>query len=191
SRPFVGYLIAVAVFSLGASADAFLILHAHERGLSTAAVPVVWAFHNALRAIATTLSGGLADRFGRRRTLAAAWVVYAGVYAGFALTDSLQAVVVLFAIYPLYHALSGGAEKALVADLVPAVARARGFGIYHLIVGLMLLPASALFGVVYQRWGASTAFGAGAALSLLGAALLPLSRVTSRDPMPEDSTTSA
>lgn len=177
NRPFVGYLVAVAVSSLSASADAFLILRAHQLGLSTAAVPIVWALHNALRAVSSTFGGSLADRFGRRRTLAAAWVVYAGVYAGFAFATTLTEIVVLFAVYPLYYALSGGAEKALVADLVPAAWRARGYGLYHLCVGLMLLPASALFGAIYDASGARTAFATGAGLALLGAALLPLSRL--------------
>jgi MFS family permease len=190
-RPFVGYLVAVGVFSLSASTDAFLILRAHDLGLATAAVPVLWAFHNAIRAVTTSLGGALADRFGRRRTLAAAWVVYAAVYAGFAVADSLTDIVVLFAVYPLYYALSGGAQKALVADLVAPAARARGYGIYYLCEGLMLLPASVLFGALYQRFGAPTAFVTGAILALLGAALLPLSRVRQRVPARADSRTSA
>ncbi|HEY0712088.1 MAG TPA: MFS transporter, partial [Polyangia bacterium] len=64
-----------------------------------------------------------------------------------------------------------------VADLVPAAWRARGYGLYHLCVGLMLLPASALFGAIYDASGARTAFATGAGLALLGAALLPLSRL--------------
>jgi MFS family permease len=177
SRPFVGYLVAVAIFSLGGSADAFLIMRAHDLGLASAAVPLLWAFHNGLKALATSYGGALADRFGRRRALALGWLIYALVYFGFARATSLPAIIGLFAVYALHYALSGGAQKALVADLVPALARARGYGVYHLCVGLMLLPASALFGVVYQRCGAGTAFGLGAALALVATALLPLSRL--------------
>jgi MFS family permease len=174
--PFVSYLGAVAVFSLGGSADAFLILRAHDAGLSMAQVPLLWAFHNALKALATAKGGALADRFGRRRAVAAGWLLYALVYAGFAWTTSLSGIVLLFALYAVPFALSGGAQKALVADLVPPVAWARGYGAYHLCVGLMLLPASTLFGLVYQRLGAPVAFAGGAALALLAALLLPLSR---------------
>ncbi len=177
SRPFVGYLAAVAIFSLGGSADLFLVMRAHELGLSAAAVPILWAFHNGLKALATSRGGALADRVGRRRALAAGWVIYAGVYAGFAVAQTLSSVIGLFALYALHHALAAGAQKALVADLVPARYRARGYGAYHLVVGLTLLPASALFGLVYQRAGAASAFGLGAGLALLGAALLPLSRL--------------
>ena len=177
SRPFVGYLIAVAIFSLGGSADAFLLMRAHELGLASAAVPLLWAFHNGLKALATSHGGALADRFGRRRALAVGWVVYALVYAGFARATSLTTVIALFALYAVHYALGAGAQKALVADLVPALARARGYSVYHVCVGLMLLPASVLFGLVYQRGGANLAFGLGAALALLATALLPLSRL--------------
>jgi MFS family permease len=175
-RPFVAYLAAVSLFSLGGSADAFLILRAHDAGLSTAQIPLLWAFHNGLKALATAKGGALADRFGRRRAVAAGWLVYALVYAGFALSTSLVSIVALFALYALYYALAGGAQKALVADLVPAVMRARGYGAYHLCVGVMLLPASAIFGVVYQQLGAPVAFACGAGLALAAVALLPLSR---------------
>jgi MFS family permease len=175
-RPFVAYLAAVSLFSLGGSADAFLILRAHDAGLSTAQIPLLWAFHNGLKALATAKGGALADRFGRRRAVAAGWLVYALVYAGFALSTSLLSIVALFALYALYYALAGGAQKALVADLVPAVMRARGYGAYHLCVGVMLLPASAIFGVVYQQLGAPVAFACGAGLALAAVALLPLSR---------------
>jgi MFS family permease len=177
SRPFVGYLIAVAIFSLGGSADAFLLMRAHDLGLASGAVPLLWAFHNGLKALATSYGGALADRFGRRRALALGWLVYALVYAGFARATSLTAVIALFALYALHYALGAGAQKALVADLVPALVRARGYSVYHVCVGLMLLPASALFGLVYQRGGANLAFGLGAALALLATALLPLSRL--------------
>jgi MFS family permease len=177
SRPFVGYLIAVAIFSLGGSADAFLLMRAHDLGLASAAVPLLWAFHNGLKALATSHGGALADRFGRRRALALGWLVYALVYAGFARATSLTAVIALFALYAVHYALGAGAQKALVADLVPPLARARGYSVYHVCVGLMLLPASALFGLVYQHGGANLAFGLGAALALVATALLPLSRL--------------
>jgi MFS family permease len=118
----------------------------------------------------------LADRFGRRRAIAAGWLVYALVYVGFGYAGSVAGIVGLFALYALHYGLAAGAQKALVADLVPAAARARGYGAYHLVLGLTLLPASALFGFVYQRAGAGIAFGLGGVLALLATLLLPLSR---------------
>lgn len=178
SRPFVAYLAAISLFALGNSSDAFLLLRAHEAGLPAHAAPLLWALHHAVKAAIGAWAGGLADRIGRRRALALGWLVYAAIYAGFAFADGRAAVVGLFVAYGLYFALVGGAQKALVAELVPAAARARGFGVYHLCVGLAALPASVLFGALYQWFGAGVAFLTGAALAVAGAALLPLSRLS-------------
>jgi MFS family permease len=180
SRPFVGYLAAVTLFTLGNSSDAFLLLRAHQAGLPVAAAPLLWALHNAVKSFMGAWGGGLADRIGRRRALALGWLVYAAIYGGFAVAESASAIVVLFVAYAFHFGLVGGAQKALVADLVPAAARARGFGAYHVCVGLAALPASAIFGLLCQTQGNAVAFGAGACLAALAAGLLPFSRVLVR-----------
>ncbi len=176
SRPFRGYLAAVVLFSLGNSSDAFLLLRAHDAGLPITAAPLLWALHHVVKSAIGAWGGALADSVGRRRALALGWLVYAAIYAGFAFVTGLVGIAGLFVAYGLHFALVGGAQKALVAEIVPAHARARGFGAYHLCVGLAALPASVLFGVLYQRLGAPTAFLTGAALALAAVAALPLSR---------------
>jgi MFS family permease len=176
SRPFLGYLLATIVFALGNSSDAFLLLRVHDAGLPAQAAPLLWALHHVVKSTTSAKAGELADRLGRRRALAAGWITYAAIYAGFAFAGSGLAIASLFVVYGLHFALVGGAQKALVADLVPAEARARGFGMYHMCVGLAALPASLLFGLLYQRLGAATAFLTGAGLALIAVALLPLSR---------------
>jgi MFS family permease len=175
-RPFSAYLAAVILFSLGNSSDAFLLLRAHDAGLPVQAAPLLWALHHVVKSAASAKAGELADRFGRRRMLALGWLTYAAIYAGFAFAHSRLAITGLFVIYGLYFALVGGAGKALVSELTAAEARARGFGVYHLCVGLAALPASLLFGLLYQGLGAAPAFLTGAGLALAAVALLPLSR---------------
>ena len=72
----------------------------------------------------------------------------------------------LFAFYALFYALTEGAERALVADLVPANFRGRAFGAFHASVGLAALPASVLFGVWWKAFGPHAAFLIGAAIAL-------------------------
>jgi MFS family permease len=179
SRPFAGYLAAVALFSLGNSSDAFLLLRAHDAGLPVAAAPLLWALHHVVKSAVGAWAGGLSDRIGRRHALALGWTIYAIIYGGFAFAHGGAAIAGLFVLYGLHFAVVGGAQKALVAEVVPAAARARGFGVYHLCVGLCALPASVVFGALYQRLGATTAFLSGAVLALGGVALLPLSRARS------------
>ena len=57
---------------------------------------------------------------GRRQVIGIGWLLYAGVYAAFAVTDSAPALVVVFLVYGLYFGLTEGVEKAWVADLAPA-----------------------------------------------------------------------
>jgi MFS family permease len=158
------YLVVLAVFTLGNSSDAFLLLRAQEAGVSLTLVPALWAWHHLFKAGASTWGGTLSDRLGRRRTILLGWGVYASAYAGFAFAASPSAIVALFALYGLFHALTEGPERALVADLAGS-SRGRAFGLFHAVTGAMLLPASLLTGLLWQRFGASAALGMGALLA--------------------------
>lgn len=166
------YLAVLALFTLGNSSDAFLLLRAQEAGVALALVPAVWSLHHLVKAGVSTWGGSLSDRVGRRRAIGLGWGVYALSYAGFALARSAWAVVGLFAFYGLFHALSEGAERALVADLAGSASRGRAFGLFHAVTGAALLPASLLTGLLWQRLGAGAALGTGAALAGLATVLL-------------------
>jgi MFS family permease len=103
------------------------------------------------------------------------WMLYAAVYAGFALASREWHAWALFATYGVVFGLTEGTEKALVADLVPAAQRGRAFGWFHGAVGLAALPASVLFGTVWDVWSAGTAFVMGAIVALAAALLLAVS----------------
>jgi MFS family permease len=163
---------AVTLFTLSASSDSFLLLKAREVGISAAAVPLVWAFSNAIRATLGTWGGGLSDRLGRKRVLLAAWTLYASCYALFAFVRTPLSLLAVLGVYSIHAALSEGAERALVADLVPAESRGRAFGWFHGFLGLAALPASAGFGILWTLYGSATAFLTGAAVALAAAVFL-------------------
>jgi MFS family permease len=165
----VRYLAVLAVFTLGNSSDAFLLLRAQETGVALAAVPAVWSLHHLVKAGVSTWGGTLSDRVGRRRVILVGWAVYGLSYAGFAVASSPLAIVALFAFYGLYHALTEGTERALVADLAGQATRGRAFGLFHAVTGATLLPASLLTGLLWQRYGAPVALGTGAALAAVAA----------------------
>jgi len=62
----------------------------------------------------------------------------------------------------------------LVADLAPKNMLGTAYGWFNLTTGVMLLPASLLFGLIYQQAGAPSAFAFSAACALIAAVLLPL-----------------
>ena len=172
SRNVRRYLGVLALFALGNSSDAFLLLRAQEVGVAVAFIPLLWTFHHLVKAGFSTFGGQLSDRVGRRRTIVLGWAVYAVAYLGFAGTRDALAVVALFALYGLFHALTEGPEKAFVADLAPAAARGRAFGLYHAVTGIMILPGNLLTGLLWQRFGAATALTIGALFAGVAAALL-------------------
>lgn len=161
----------IALFSLGASSDAFLIAHLLAQGLAVKWLPLAWICLQLGKAMLNVPGGAFADRIGPRRSLIAGWWVYAAAYLGFMLSPSPEVTWAIFALYAIHFGLGEGAEKALIASLVPASARGRAFGALHAVSGLMLLPANLLFGVLYQR-SQAVAFAVGAAAAALSAVAL-------------------
>ena len=164
---FFAYLVVLLLFTLGNSTDAFLLLRATELGVGAALLPVLWAMLHLVKSLSSTPGGILSDRRGRKPVIVAGWMVYAVVYLMFGHASDTWHVWVLFAVYGLYFGLTEGVERALVADLVPASRRGAAFGWYNLAIGLGALPASVIFGAIYDRFGALTAFTVGAAAALL------------------------
>jgi MFS family permease len=168
-RRFWAYLGVLLLFTLGNSTDALLILRANDLGVSAAIIPVLWAVLHVVKSVSSTPGGILSDRLGRRPLIIGGWLIYAVVYLGFAFASATWHAWLLFIVYGLYFGMTEGVEKALVADMVPAQVRGAAFGWYNLTIGLAALPASLLFGGLWQAYGATVAFLAGAGLALLAA----------------------
>lgn len=162
-------LVIMLVFTLGNSSDAFLLLRASDVGVPTAQLPLIWVALHVVKSALSGPFGALSDRLGRHGVIVAGWIVYAISYALFAWMSSPLACWAVFALYGVYFALTEGAAKALVADHVPAEARGRAFGLYHAAVGIAALPASVLFGWIWQTWSAPAALVTGAAFALVAA----------------------
>lgn len=165
---------AITLFTLSASSDTFILLKAKELGVPAAGLPLLWSFSNAVKALFSRWGGGLSDRFGRRRLLVAAWSLYAACYAAFGLSTSALALAAVLGVYSFHYALAEGAERALVADLVPRESLGRAFGWLHGLIGLAALPASVGFGWVWEGFGSRMAFFTGAGLAAAAALALLL-----------------
>jgi MFS family permease len=170
--PLRRYLIILLLFTLGNSSDAFLLLRASDLGVRAAHLPLLWAWFHLVKAGSTLPLGALSDRMDRRRLIIAGWAVYALVYLGFARATEAWHAWALFAAYGLFYGLTEGVEKALLADLAPAHARAGAFGWHAFALGAGALPASVIFGALWQGAGPLWAFGLGAALAGASALLL-------------------
>jgi len=172
SGRFWGYLVVVLLFTLGNSTDAFLLLRANQLGVPVALAPILWALLNFVKAATGTYGGKLSDTLGRKPLIVGGWLLYAGVYFAFALAGAPWQAWALFAVYGIFYGMTEGTEKALVADIVPRSKRGAAFGWYNLAIGLGALPASLIFGWIWDRYGSATAFAFGASLALVAAVLM-------------------
>lgn len=175
-RNFRLLLLACGVFALGNSTDAFILLRLAEAGVAPAGIALCWSAFHIVKMVAAYLGGRLSDSLGRRPMVLAGWFVYAAVYLGLALASSTTAVLVIFFSYGVYFGLTEPVEKAWVASIVAPELRGTAFGLYNGVIGLAALPASVLFGALWQGFGVSVAFATGAALAAVAAGLLCLVR---------------
>jgi len=166
------FLIVLFIFTLGNSSDAFLLLRANHLGISEIRIPLLWAFFSVVKMLSTMPFGALSDRIGRRRVIIAGWIVYALAYVGFAHATREIHIWLLFAFYGLFYGLTEGVEKAFIADIASPEERGGAFGWYNFAVGAGALPASLIFGFVWQKAGAHVAFEMGAAIAVAAAVLL-------------------
>ncbi|MBI5923357.1 MAG: MFS transporter [Betaproteobacteria bacterium] len=170
---FKRYLAVVALFTLGNSSNMFLLLRARELGVPEAQVPLLWAAVSFVAMLFSTPLSALSDRFGRMHILVGGYLAYGLFY--FLMGTLAQDGMLLFALfgfYGLFMAATEGVEKALVADLAPAMRRGTAFGWFNLVSGAMLLPASLIFGWLWQMESSVLAFGFSAACAVMAAILL-------------------
>jgi MFS family permease len=177
-KPFIAFLVIVSIFTLGNSADAFLVLRAQNLGITVTGILIMLAMFNLIYALISTPAGSLSDRVGRRRLIIGGWLVYAVIYLGFAFAQAAWQVWVLYVAYGLYYGLAYGAANALVADLAPEHLRGTAYGTYNATIGILAFPASFIAGMLWQGLGAWQGFGPsapflfGGTLALIAALLM-------------------
>ncbi len=177
-KPFSIFLVIVSLFTLGNSADSFLVLRAQNLGVSVLGILLMLAIFNLIYALISTPAGSLSDRIGRRKLIVGGWLVYAAIYLGFGAARASWQVWVLYAVYGLYYGMAYGSANALVADLVPEHLRGTAYGTYNAVIGLLAFPASFIAGVLWQglgKWagfGPSAPFLFGGVMALIAAILM-------------------
>ena len=166
------FLVIVFVFTLGNSTDALLMVKANEAGVKVAFIPLVYMITSIVAVLLAIPVGSLSDRIGKEKILIAGYLIYAVVYYGFGVTSHAGAIVALFAMYGLYSAATDGIQKAFISDITDKNRQGTGLGIYNALLGITLLPASLIAGVLYDKVNSRVPFYFGAATALLSAVLM-------------------
>ena len=166
---FRAYLVLLAIFTLGNSSDAFLMLRAQTLGFQPVEIFFLLAAFNLVITLSSTPAGALSDRLGRRGLIIAGWAIYAVIYLGFAFASSAWHIWALYLGYGLYYGAFQGAASALVADLVPPELRGTAYGLFNGAIGVAAFPASLLAGLLWDWYGAPAPFLTGGILALVAA----------------------
>ena len=167
-------LVSVAVWSLAAASEQFLLLRAGDLGTPAWLIPAVWFGVGLCKSASARLAGPFVDTLSPKRALVSGWLLFAAAYGGMAWAGQLAAMLPLLALVAVAYGLIEPAERALVSTLSPTGRQGSSFGWYSLVQGLMGVPAGLLAGWLWQREGsgAPAAFAATAGLSALAALCL-------------------
>lgn len=172
SKKYYLFLFIIFIFTLGNSTDALLMVKANEVGVKTAFIPLVYLVSSVVSVLLAIPFGTLSDKIGKEKILIIGFLIYAVVYFGFGITKSVSAIVGLFALYGLYSAMTDGIQKAFVSDMIDKNKQGTGLGIYNALLGITLLPASLIAGLLYDKIDSSIPFYFGAATAVTAALLL-------------------
>jgi MFS family permease len=162
------------VFTLARFSQAFLVLKAQAEGLALVLIPLVFVWMNVVYALTATPAGILSDKIGRMKLLLCGLGALFIADLMLAVAPGLGAVFAGVGLWGLYLGLSQGLLSALVADTAPEDLRGTAFGLFNLVTGSALLIASVLAGWLWQAFGPTATFVAGAAFSASAALIMIL-----------------
>jgi len=151
------FLIFTFVFTLGNSSNQFLLLRAQNAGNPLPQVILYYLFYNIVYGLFSYPAARLSDRIGRKTLLVLGYFFYGVVYLGFAISG-VNMFWMLFGLYGLYMAFTEGVEKAFISDIAPKDLRATTIGLHAMLVGIGLLPASILAGLLWKFFGPAAPF---------------------------------
>ncbi|MBN8924080.1 MAG: MFS transporter [Rhodanobacter sp. 68-29] len=166
------FLAVFMLFALASASESFILLRAHEIGMSNVQVLLLWAVLCAVQAGVAWRAGRFSDRFNKVTVVTFTWLAYGVGLLLFALTENIVGLWIVVVIYALLSGLGEGAEKTLVSTLATEADRGTAFGWFTMISGLGAIPAGLMFGVIWQQSTAGMAFGAFGVLAIVSAVLL-------------------
>jgi MFS family permease len=178
NAPFRRYILVIVIFSLGNISEAFIILRARDLGIQKELVPIVYLLFNIIYATSSMPFGMAADKVGVKKMVLLGLLLYSAIFAGFAAAREALHIWLLFSLYGVYKGMSDGTQRAYIAELAGPEVSGTAFGIFHSAVGLLLLPASIIGGVLWDSIGPEATFLYSASLALLSVLIFVLPGIT-------------
>ncbi len=171
-KKFYFFMLIVFVFAMGNSTDALLLVKTSETGIKESYIPFIYMVFNLVSVVFAIPIGKISDRKGREKFIIVGFLIYTIVYLGFGLFSEIKIYLMLFVLYGLYSALTDGSQKALISDITEKKIKGTAFGLYHAILGIALLPASIIAGLLYDKVNSAAPFYFGSIMSFIAFILM-------------------
>ncbi len=126
-----------------------------------------YILYNLVYAAGSYPMGALADRIGARKVIILGFLLFTGVYAGFAFVSSISVIFLLFAVYGIYAAATEGVIKAWITNLSQNADTATAVGFYTSCESICTLLASVIAGAIWTNAGPAATFLSTATITLL------------------------
>lgn len=169
------FLVVSAVFALGNSSDAFLILRAQSLGMATTTTILAYVVFNLVYSLLSYSAGSLSDKIGPEKLLLGGFFLFALIYLLLGINQSTVWVWFLFALYGVYMAVSEGIGKAYITQIASPEVIATSFGAYQTIIGICTFFSSLIAGILWTNLGPSAPFIFGAILAVIAGSLFVFS----------------
>ncbi|SYZ74812.1 conserved membrane hypothetical protein [Candidatus Zixiibacteriota bacterium] len=176
------FLIASAIFSLGAFSYSFLLIFAEKNGFRMTTVPALYLLFTAVAFVTSIPFGRLADRIGRKKVIGIAFLLWGLVSVCLLMEKSLAVIIIAFVLYGMHRGALDTVQKAFVSELCPAEYRASALGGFQMVIGLGALPASFIAGILWDKVGPAAPFLL--SLSLTAVALILMVFVKEKEQPP-------
>lgn len=168
------YLLVTVIFGVGNSSNVFLILQTKAIGVSLEETILIYAVFNLVAALVSYPAGFLSDSLGRKNILLGSFLIFLLTYLGFAFSQNITLIALLFILYGAFQGIFRAVGKALASDFVPQKLRASSIGWYSTVVGLSGLIASIIAGQLWDKISHPAVFIYGAIFALVGSLALLL-----------------
>jgi MFS family permease len=163
---FMGLLLIVGIFSIGAFNFSIILARAGDVGIPEAIIPLVYAIMNITHVVVAIPSGILSDRIGREKVLIIGYAIF--LLSSLLLSQQLANPAYIFLvalIYGLYMGIGATIQRAMVPKYASAELKGTAYGIYYLVVGIGYFIANSVVGILWVHAGLAVAAGFSVATS--------------------------
>ncbi len=152
-RAFWSTLAPLVVFALANSSNALLLQRAHDLGLSTSSVVMVYVIYNIVTAVLSYPAGLISDRFSPRLAMISGLLVFSLVYLGLGRATHPASVWVLLPAYGVFTACTDGVSRTWIANLVGDQSRTWALGVHGGLTSAATLLAGLWSGLAWRGNG--------------------------------------